>query len=229
MSELALLIGNKNYASWSLRPWFALRQSGLAFREERVALNTPEFGPRVRAWSPAARVPVLRHGALTVWDSLAICEYLAETFPEARLWPRDAAERAHARAISAEMHSGFPSLRGQMPMNVRAKGRQVPETPELAADVARVCAIWRGCLTSDRRPMSRGGRAGARGPFLFGDFSVADAMYAPVAFRFATYGVALGPLEGAYAEALRATPALVEWADAAARESETIPAGEVGL
>ena len=219
MSALALLIGNKNYSSWSLRPWFALRQTGLAFDEERVAMNTPEFAERVRAWSPAGRVPVLRHGAVTVWDSLAICEYLAETFPETRLWPRDAAERAHARAISAEMHSGFQSLRGQMPMNVRAQGRKVPMTPELAADISRVCAIWRGCRE----------RARARGPFLFGEFSVADAMYAPVAFRFATYGAALEPLEREYAEALRATPALRAWADAAARESETIAAGEVGV
>ena len=218
MSALALLIGNKNYSSWSLRPWFALRQSGLAFTEERVAMNTPEFGPRVRAWSPAARVPVLRHGDLVVWDSIAICEYLAETFPAARLWPTDPAERAHARAISAEMHAGFQSLRGQMPMNVRARGRKVPDTPELAADIARVCAIWRGCRE----------RAGARGPFLFGDFCIADAMYAPVVFRFASYGVPLGPLERTYAEVVRETPALREWADAAARETETIPAGEVG-
>jgi glutathione S-transferase len=219
VSALALLIGNKNYSSWSLRPWFALRQSGLAFDEERVPMNTPEFAERVRAWSPAARVPVLRHGTLVVWDSLAICEYLADAFPETNLWPSDSAERAHARSISAEMHSGFQSLRGQMPMNVRAQGRKVPTTPELAADIARIGAIWRGCR----------GRARARGPFLFGDFSIADAMFGPVAFRFATYGVALEPLAREYAEALRATPALRAWGDAAARESETIAAGEVGI
>jgi glutathione S-transferase len=218
VSALALLIGNKNYSSWSLRPWFALRQSGLAFDEERVPMNTPEFAERVRAWSPAGRVPVLRHGALAIWDSLAICEYLADTFPDTRLWPADPAERAHARAVSAEMHSGFPSLRSQMPMNVRAKGRKVPATPELTADIARISAIWRGCRE----------RAGARGPFLFGDFSIADAMFGPVAFRFATYGVALEPVASEYAEALRSTPALRAWAEAAARETETIPAGEVG-
>ena len=219
MSALALLIGNKNYSSWSLRPWVALRQSGLQFDEERVAMNTPEFAARVRAWSPAGRVPVLRHGALMVWDSLAICEYVAETFPERRLWPSDAASARHARAISAEMHSGFPPLRSQMPMNVRAQGRKVPATPELAADIARVCTIWRGCRE----------RARARGPFLFGDFTIADAMFAPVAFRFATYGVALEPLERDYADSLRATPALREWAEASARETETIAGGEVGL
>jgi glutathione S-transferase len=219
VSGLALLIGNKNYSSWSLRPWFALRQSGLAFDEERVPMNTPEFAERVRAWSPSGRVPVLRHDSLVIWDSLAICEYLADAFPERRLWPSDRAERGHARAISAEMHSGFQTLRGQMPMNVRALGRKVPATAELDADIARVSAIWRGCRE----------RAGARGPFLFGDFTIADAMFGPVAFRFATYGVALGPLERSYAEALRATPALRAWADAAAREPETIAAGEVGI
>jgi glutathione S-transferase len=218
VSALALLIGNKNYSSWSLRPWLALRQSGLDFAEERLPLQSPGFAAAVAAWSPAARVPVLRHGEVAVWDSLAICEYLADRFPERGLWPRDPQERAHARAISAEMHSGFQSLRSQMPMNVRAKGRKVPATPELAADIARISAIWRGCRE----------RTGSRGPFLFGEFSIADAMYAPVAFRFATYGVALGAAEQAYAEALRATPALREWADAAARESETIATYEVG-
>jgi glutathione S-transferase len=219
VSALALLIGNKNYSSWSLRPWFALRQSGLEFAEQRVPMNTPEFAATVRAWSPAGRVPVLRHGDVVVWDSLAICEYLADRFPERRLWPGDPAERAHARSISAEMHSGFQALRSQMPMNVRAQGRKVPATPELAADIARVGAIWRGCRE----------RVRARGPFLFGEFTIADAMFAPVAFRFASYGVALEPLEREYAEALRATPALREWAAASARETETIAGGEVGL
>jgi glutathione S-transferase len=218
VSALALLIGNKNYSSWSLRPWFALRQSGLAFDEERVAMNTPEFAERVRAWSPAGRVPVLRHGSLVIWDSLAICEYLADAFPETHLWPGDSGERAHARAISSEMHSGFQALRSQMPMNVRARNRKVPGTPELAADVARIGEIWRGCRE----------RARARGPFLFGAFSIADAMFGPVAFRFATYGVPLGPAEGEYAETLRSTPALRAWAEDAARETEVIPAGEVG-
>jgi glutathione S-transferase len=214
MTTLALLIGNKNYSSWSLRPWLALRQSGLAFEEVRVPMNTPEFAEQVRAWSPAGRVPVLRRGHVHVWDSLAICEYLAETFPERMLWPLDSKERAHARSISAEMHSGFQSLRGQMPMNVRARGRKVPSTPELERDIARVREIWRDCREHAR----------ARGPFLFGEFTIADAMYAPVAFRFATYGV-----KDAYAESLVTLPAMREWADAANAESETIASGEVGL
>jgi len=213
VSALALLIGNKNYSSWSLRPWLALRQSGLAFEEVRIAMNTPEFAGQVRAWSPAGRVPVLRHETLYVWDSIAICEYLAETFPEKRLWPRDPKRRALARAVSAEMHSGFASLRAQMPMNVRARGRRVPSTPDLERDIARVGEVWKQCRAN----------AAGRGSFLFGDFSIADAMYAPVAFRFATYGVT-----NDYAEFLVAQPALREWAAAAAAESEVIEAGEVG-
>jgi len=218
MSDLALLIGNKNYSSWSLRPWLLLRQSGLAFDESRVALDTPGFAATVRAWSPAGHVPVLRHGETHVWDSLAICEYLAEVFPDKKLWPREREARALARAISAEMHSGFQALRSQMPMNVRASGRKVRETPELARDVARVAALWRDCLE----------RKGARGPFLFGEFSIADAMYAPVAFRFATYGVRLEKAEQAYSDGLRQLPAMRAWAEAAARESETLPSEEVG-
>jgi glutathione S-transferase len=218
MAALALLVGSKNYSSWSLRPWLVLRHSGLEFEEECVALRSPGFAERVRAWSPAGKVPALRHGATAVWDSLAICEYLCDAFPELRLWPRADGERALARAISAEMHSGFASLRAQMPMNVRASGRSVKPTPELETDVARVCAIWRDCRA----------RAAARGPFLFGQFSIADAMYAPVAFRFATYGVGLGPVEAAYVESLRRLPAMAEWAAAAAAESEVIADYELG-
>jgi len=213
VSDLALLIGNKNYSSWSLRPWLALRQSGIPFEETRVPMNTEAFPMVVARWSPAGRVPVLRHGTRCVWDSIAICEYLAETFPDRKLWPRDSGERALARSVSAEMHSSFQSLRSQMPMNVRAAGRRVPSTPELEKDVARVKALWSDCRKA----------ASVRGPFLFGEFSVADAMYAPVAFRFATYGI-----DDPYAKALVKIPAMREWADAAAQEPETIEAGEVG-
>ncbi len=218
MPALSLLIGNKNYSSWSLRPWLLLKQSGLEFEELRVAFKTPEFAARVREYSPAGKVPALRHGAIAVWDSLAICEYVNETFLELRLWPRAPEERAVARAISAEMHSGFGALRRQMPMNVRASGRRVKSTPELEADIARVTAIWRDART----------RNAARGPFLFGDFSIADAMYAPVVFRFATYGVALGPAEAAYVESMRRLPAMAEWAAASAAEVEVEESGEVG-
>lgn len=218
MSVLTLVIGNKNYSSWSLRPWLLLAQAGLEFEEVRVALGSADFAARVRAFSPAGKVPALRHGALSVWDSLAICEYVAEAFPEIRAWPRAIEERALARCVSAEMHSGFGALRAQMPMNVRARGRRVPSTPALEADIARVCAIWREC-----RELGK-----ARGPFLFGDFTIADAMYAPVVFRFATYGVPLGPVEAAYAESLRRLPAMMRWAEAAAAEAEVIEGSEVG-
>jgi len=218
MSVLTLVIGNKNYSSWSLRPWLLLAHAGIEFEEVRVPLGSADFAARVRPYSPAGKVPALRHGALSVWDSLAICEYVAEAFPEIGAWPRAVEERALARAVSAEMHSGFGALRAQMPMNVRAQGRRVPTTPALEADTARVCAIWRQCREIGQ----------ARGPFLFGDFGIADAMYAPVAFRFATYGVSLGPVEAAYAEALRRLPPMLRWADAAAAESEVIEASEVG-
>jgi len=218
MSVLTLAIGNKNYSSWSLRPWLLLAHSGLEFEEVRVPLRTPDFAERVRPFSPAGKVPALRHGALAIWDSLAICEYVAEAFPGIGAWPRAAEERALARSVSAEMHSGFGALRAQMPMNARAKGRRVPATPELEADVARVCAIWRDCRA----------RGAERGPFLFGDFTIADAMFAPVAFRFATYGVPLGPVESAYAESLRRLPAMAQWAEAAAAERETLETFEVG-
>jgi glutathione S-transferase len=214
VSSLALLIGNKNYSSWSLRPWLALRQTGIEFEEVRVVLGSPDFADRVRPWSPAGKVPVLRHENVYVWDSLAICEYLADSFPERTFWPRDAQRRALARAASAEMHSSFHALRAQMPMNVRARGRKVPSTPELERDIARVLELWAECRA----------RATGRGAFLFGDFTIADAMYAPVAFRFATYGVASD-----YAESLVQIPAMREWAAAAAAEPETIASSEVGL
>ena len=214
MSDLALLIGNKNYSSWSLRPWLALRQSGIEFEEVRVVLGSPDFADRVRPWSPAGKVPVLRHANVYVWDSLAICEYLADSFDDRHLWPRDAPRRAFARAASAEMHSSFAALRSQMPMNVRARGRKVPRTPELEKDIARVLEIWRECRA----------RVTGRGPFLFGEFTIADAMYAPVAFRFQTYGVASD-----YAESLVRLPAMQEWAAAAAAEPQTIESSEVGL
>ena len=215
---LALAIGNKNYSSWSLRPWLVLRQAGLEFEETRIPLYGAESRAALLAWSPSGRVPVLRHGETAIWDSLAICEYLAESFPEKRLWPRERDARARARSVSAEMHSGFAALRAQMPMNVRASGRRVARTAELGSDLARVAELWRDCLAEKT----------ARGPFLFGEFSIADAMYAPVVFRFATYGVQLGKAEQGYADAVRTLPAMRAWAEAAARETEVIASEELG-
>lgn len=209
-----LVVGNRNYSSWSLRPWLALRVAGVDFGEVRIALYLPGSKQEILRWSPSGHVPALRHGDVTVWDSLAICEYAAEVLaPSAGLWPADAAARAHARSISAEMHGGFAALRQALPMNLRAEGVRVPLAPPVQAEVERVVAIWQ-----DARA-----RFGAGGPFLFGDFTIADAMYAPVVTRFHGYGVALPPVAQEYAEAVRALPAMQAWRAAALAEREHIP------
>ena len=213
MSNLVLVIGNKAYSSWSLRPWLLMKQAGIAFEEIRLSLYAEGAKQKLLEHSAAGKVPVLKDGALTVWDSLAICEYLAERYPEKQLWPAQPAARARARSISAEMHSGFTNLRNQMPMNVR---REIPgraRTPEVAADVARVETIWNECRS----------RHGADGPFLFGAFCIADAMYAPVASRFRTYGVALAGAGAQYAAAIHALPAMREWIAGAHAEAEVNP------
>ena len=217
MAELTLYIGNKNYSSWSLRPWLALKQAGIAFDEVVVPLYRPESKAAILAFSPSGKVPALKRGALLVWDSLAICEYLAEAFPAARLWPSDPAARAAARAASAEMHSGFQALRAQLPMNVRAHLPGRPLSPEAAADIARIAALWRDC----RDRFGAGG-----GDFLFGTFTIADAMYAPVASRFRTYAVALPPDAQAYRDALLGLPAMQEWTAAARAEPWRVEAFE---
>jgi glutathione S-transferase len=206
VASFTLVVGNKNYSSWSLRPWLAMRQAGIAFDEVVIPLYRADSKAALLRHSPAGKVPALKDGSRTVWDSLAIMEYLAESFPAAGLWPNDAAARALARSISADMHAGFLALRTAMPMNLREHlpGR---ERGGAAADIERVTAIWRDCRA----------RFGDGGPFLFGAFSIADAMYAPVATRFRTYGVELDPICQAYADAVLALPAFLEW-QAAARE-----------
>lgn len=218
MAQLVLVIGNRNYSSWSLRAWLALRQSGLEFDEEQVPLDLPNTAERLRGISGAARVPVLRDGDLVVWDSLAILEYLAERFPDRGWWPEDPNARAVARAVSAEMHSSFTALRGQAHMNVRAEGRRLDFSPETLRDIERILEIWRDCRA----------RYEAGGDFLFGGFGIADAMYAPVVSRFRTYGVTLDGVEADYAEAVWQTPGMVWWRSASAEESWTIPGEEVG-
>jgi glutathione S-transferase len=217
MAELTLVIGNKNYSSWSLRGWLFLRHTGAAFREIRIGLDQPDTRTRIAQYTPAGRVPVLIDGDVTVWDSLAICEYLNEKFPAAGGWPAAAAARAQARAVAAEMHSGFQALRSELPMNIRARRRVTPSAAA-AADIARVLASWESCRE----------RHGAGGPFLFGRFSIADAMYAPVVFRFRTYGILLSGAAAAYAEALLADPAVGEWVAAALAETEIVPSDEAG-
>src|SRR6266446_3103926 len=176
---LQLIIGNKNYSSWSLRPWIAMRSAGIEFTEQVISLDDPDFKRTVHAISPAGKVPALADDGANVWESLAILEYLAEKFPAAGLWPSDPAARAHARAIAAEMHAGFVALRRECPMNFwrPVKGRAL--SPEAKANVERIDAMW----TDARR------RFGAGGPFLFGRFGAADAMYAPVVARFSTYAI----------------------------------------
>lgn len=219
MSGLTLVGGNRNYSSWSLRPWILLRHLGLACTDVRLALDTPEFHAQIERWSPARKVPVLVDGELRVWESIAIFEYLDEKSGR-RAWPKDVAARAHARAIAAEMHAGFQALRAGYPMNIRARGRRVPLTPELSAAIARIDAIWCDC----RR------RYGALGPWLFGDYSAADAMYAPVAFRFRTYGTAgLGAESIAYVDTVVGDPLVQPWVSEAHAEQERIEHEEVGL
>jgi glutathione S-transferase len=212
-----LVIGNKNYSSWSLRPWLAARHAGIEFDEIRVSLFTPEGTAQIRQYSPSLRVPVWREGDLVIWESLAICEYLAERVPS--LWPADAAARAVARSVSAEMHAGFSALRNAMPMNARARGRRVAVTPEIAADIDRIEAIW----TDGRR------RFGAGGPWLFGAFSIADAMFGPVVLRFVPYGVSRPGVVDDYVATFMADPHLQAWIVAAEQEPEIIPEDEAGL
>jgi glutathione S-transferase len=211
-----LHIGNKNYSSWSLRPWLVLRQAGIPF-EERVVSLQADAGKAARfAALPAGRVPVLVDGDTVVWDSLAIAEYLAERHPG--LWPAEARARAWARSICAEMHAGLGALRNEMSMDVRSRRPQRRRSPELLQDVARVEQIW----TRTRQ------RFGGGGPLLFGEFTIADAFYAPVAFRFATYGVEPSGQAGAYLATLLALPPMREWADSA-RTDERLDDHELDL
>jgi glutathione S-transferase len=214
---LKLVIGNKNYSSWSFRPWIAMKVAGIAFEEEVISLDAKEFKPRLSKISGTGKVPALVDGEVNVWESLAILEYLADKFPAAQLWPADPAARALARAISTEMHAGFVPLRRYCPMNMwrPVKPRQL--TPEAAANVARIDAMWTDCRN----------RFGAGGPFLFGAFGAADAMYAPVVSRFHTYGVTVGPVSRAYMDAVMALPAFAEWRAAALREPWILAEDEV--
>lgn len=200
---MLLVIGNKNYSSWSLRPWLAMKVLGLAFEEKRIALYTGQAKAEILRHSPAGKVPILIDGAAAVWDSLAILEYLAERHPG--LWPAQRAERARARSLAAEMHSGFPQLRAHMSMNVRRRYPGKGRTPEVLAELGRIEQIFDA----------------AQGPFLFGAFGAVDAMYAPVVLRLRTYAVAIKNQE--YADRVLALPALREWIEAAERETEAIP------
>jgi glutathione S-transferase len=213
-----LIIGNKNYSTWSMRAWLLLREAEIDFEEQRILLDTPQTATEIAALGAAGRVPVLQLGDVTVWDTLAIAETVAERWPEKQLWPADADARAFARSICAEMHSGFAMLRECMPMNCRAMGRKVPLPDSLTDDIDRVIAIWSKC----HRDFS--GDSG----WLFDNFSVADAMYAPVVLRFRTYGVNFPESAGFYPRRLLESESMQEWLAAAECETEVIDADEKG-
>jgi glutathione S-transferase len=211
-SGLTLVIGNKNYSSWSMRPWVAMVAFGIPFNEVRVLLDMPDTSTRIAEYSAAGRVPVLVAGDMTIWDSLAICEYLAEQFQEKHMWPQDVAARAMARAVVCEMHSGFADLRSAMSMNIRMHLPGRGRTPGAQGDIGRISEIWEECL-------SRFGHH----QYLFGEFSIADAFFAPVVMRFRTYGVALAPALQAYCDRMQAHPAVARWVSEALAETESAP------
>lgn len=216
MAEFTLIIGSRNYSSWSLRGWLACREAGLDFDEEVIVLDRPDTATLIRRHSASGMVPILKHGPVTIWDSLAIVEYAHEVGNKP-LWPSDRAARAMARSAAAEMHSGFRELRQHMPMNIRANQPGRGMTAAVQEDVNRVTGLWRECRK----------RFGADGPFLFGAFCAADVMYAPVVTRLVTYAVALDKDSQAYVQAVMAYPSMAEWVTAAKREPWIIDKYEV--
>jgi glutathione S-transferase len=214
---LKLVIGNKNYSSWSMRPWLALRANNIAFEEIFIPLYTGAADKqRILDVTRSGKVPALVDGDITVWDSLSIIEYLAERFPQARLWPEDRADRAHARSISAEMHSGFMALRNECPMNLHRPIKPVALSDDARGNIARVQQIWSECRQ----------RHGKSGPFLFGSFGGADAMFAPVVYRFHTYAIEVTPDVADYMKTMLAQPAVAEWTRAGLAETLVIERAE---
>jgi glutathione S-transferase len=206
---LTLILGNKNYSSWSLRPWIAMRNAGMTFVEKVIPLYEAGSREEILKYTPSGKVPVLIDDGNAIWETLAILEYLAEKFPEAQLWPADARARSHARAIANEMHGGFQNLRSNCPMNLWLPVKQRPQPDEVMADVRRIDVIWSDCRA----------RFGQGGPFLFGAFGAADAMYAPVVARFHNYGIPVGEAARAYMAAVMALPAWAEWRAAGLKET----------
>jgi glutathione S-transferase len=212
VEDTVLVIGNKNYSSWSLRPWLLLTHFNIAFKEIRIPLDQKTTRAALKPLSPTLKVPVLIHNDMTVWDSLAICEYVSETFISGKGWPGETAARAAARSVSAEMHSGFPCIRARMPLNCRKAPIVLDLTPELAEEMDRVAGIW--CQYREAY--------GRTGPWLFGAFTIADAMFAPVALRFLTYGVKLNDICTDYVHTLKTHPGMVKWVEEAGKETEII-------
>lgn len=219
MTDIRLIIGNKNYSSWSLRPWLYLKHFGIPFTETQIQLYQDGHKEKILQYSPTGLVPTLIDGEVTVWDSLAICEYAADRFPETQGWPLDLKARALARAVSAEMHAGFSALRAELPMNCRKRFEGFTPSPAAQADIDRIQSSWTTCRN----------QYGHEGPWLFGQFSIADCMYAPVVMRFVTYGVALNALSTAYINTVKTHPALVEWLAAAEAEEAVIEGSELNV
>jgi glutathione S-transferase len=219
LAKLTLAIANKNYSSWSLRAWLAMREFGIPFEEKVIPLDLPETKKKIARHSGAGRLPVLHDGDVTVWESLAILEYLAELFPAKAMWPKPKPARALARAVANEMHAGFQALRNACPMNLRRPHKPLAAglSEEVRANVARIEMLWKDCRKAH----------GKRGPFLFGKFTIADAMYAPVATRFQTYSIPVSAASRDYMDALFATPSFRDWKAGAAKEEWIIPADEV--
>lgn len=210
MADVTLVIGNKRWSSWSLRPWLAMRHAGIAFDEVNIRLRRDDSKAKILAHSPAGQVPILKTTGGIVWESLAILEFLADQHPEASLWPGEIAARAHARATSAEMHAGFSAIRNEMPMSFIDR----LETPDLSdqaiTEISRIDDIWQTCRSD----------YGSGGPFLYGHFTNADAMYAPVVSRFVTYGISMSEVSQAYMAEVMALPAMEEWGDSARAEPD---------
>ncbi|HET9580752.1 MAG TPA: glutathione S-transferase family protein [Usitatibacter sp.] len=216
MSKLTLVIGNKNYSSWSMRPWVLLKQKGIPFDEVRLAFHTAEWNAQIGRWSPSGLVPVLWRDEQSVWDSLAIMETLHEWFPDRGIWPADPAARAFARSAAAEMHSGFRDLRSHMPMNIRSSHPGKGRAPGVQANIDRIATLW----TQARQRFAKDG------PFLFGAFSACDAMFAPVVMRFRTYEVALEGEAAKYCAAMREAPGVRAWVEGALQEKEFVAEDE---
>jgi len=212
MAQLKIIVGNKNFSSWSLRPWLVLEKCGVPFEEQVIALDQPDTAAQIARFSPSGRVPALLDGDLTIWDSLAIGEYLNEKFPAAQLWPQASAARAIARSVSAEMHSGFAALRTHCPMKIRGSEPMAQPREDVLADLKRIEELW-----SDARR-----RFGSGGPFLFGSFSIADAMFAPVVSRIRTYALPVSPSTRAYCDAVWALPGLQKWVTSARAETQVL-------